>query len=379
MRHLLVTTFAAGALAVSSATAQAPVPSRPGPTPHVLLVVSSAGRDSGRTSPGFEQDELSQAWLLLTGNGYRVTIASPAGGAPQADRYDPAAEYNAAFLADPRALAQLRATRRTADVRAHDYDAVMLIGGKGAMFDLPRDTALARLVGAVHDRGGVVAAVCHGPAGLLRARTRDGRLLVAGRAMTGFTDEEEVVFGKEWLPRLPFKLEEEARRSGARWDESPMMMPKVVVDDRVVTGQNPYSTAAATEALIRALGGTPRERTRWRDEAAVHAAVELLALEPALARRRLAESRERLQIDLIGLLGYYQLQAAQATPDVARAVTLMELAGPYMAAPQITLGLAQGYARLGRTEEARVLAADVAERHARFAAQARTVLGALPR
>ncbi len=346
-------------------------------TNHVLLVISSAGRDSGRTHPGFEQDELSQAWLLFTRNGYRVTIASPTGGPVIADAFNPKSDYNAAFLADAEGVAQLAATRRTAGLRGSDFDALMVIGGKGAMFDLPLDTALARLAGEIYDQGGVVSAVCHGPAGLLRARTRDGRALVAGRRLTGFTNEEEAVFGKQWRERFAFLLEDEARRVGAQWEESPLMMPKVVVDGRLVTGQNPFSTSEATDAVIRALGKAPQARTRWRDEAAIYAATAMLAQEPAVARRAMAEQSKDLQVQLIGVLGYYQLQAATEASDVHRAVTLMELAAPYMPEPQITLGLARGYQRLGRMAEARALARDVAARHTEHAAEARAILADL--
>ncbi len=356
--------------------AQAPAAAAKGR--HVVLVVSSAGRDSGRTHPGFEMDELSQAWHVFARNGWTVTIASPAGGAVVADRFDPKAGYNAALLADSAAVKQLAATRRTAAVPARTVDAVFVVGGKGAMFDLPVDTALARLAGAVHDRGGVVAAVCHGPAGLLAARTRDGRPLLAGRAMTGFTNEEETVFGKKWRDRYPFLLEDEARRLGARWSEAPLMIPHVVVDDRVVTGQNPYGTADAAEAVIRAAGGTPVARTRWRDEASVHEAVALLALDDAVARRRLAARRDSVQVELIGLLGYYQLHTAATDADVRRATTLMEFAAPYMPGPELSLGLAQGYRRLGRIDAARALATAVAAEHAGHAAEARALLATLP-
>jgi hypothetical protein len=254
----------------------------------------------------------------------------------------------------------------------------MVIGGKGAMFDLPRDTVLARLAGALYDRGGVVSAVCHGPAGLLRARTRDGQWLMAGRAVTGYTNEEETVFGKQWRASFPFLLEDEARRIGARWEESPLMMPHVTVHDRLITGQNPFATPEASEAVLRVLGRTPVARARGKEEAAVYAARELLTQAPAVARRRLAEQYKTLQVEIIGLLGYYQLQAASTESDVQRATALMELASPYMPAPQLSLALASAYRRLGRSGEARAIAADVAARHTSHEKDARALLATLP-
>jgi putative intracellular protease/amidase len=364
-----------GAHASSLAAQAAPAAPR---TNHVVLVVSSAGRDSGRTHPGFEMSELSQAWLIFTRNGFRVTIASPTGGAVEPDKFDRQSEHNAAFVADKEAISQLAATRRTASLDAAEFDALMVIGGKGAMFDLPRDTALARLAGALYDRGGVVSAVCHGPAGLLRARTRDGQLLLAGRAVTGYTNEEETVFGKQWRASFPFLLEDEARRIGARWEESPLMMPHVTVHDRLITGQNPFGTPGASEAVIRVLGRTPVARTPWKEEAAVYAAQELLTQEPSVARRNLAAQYKAVQVEILGLLGYYQLQAATTDADVQRATFLMELASPYMPAPELSLALASAYRRLGRPGDARALATDVAARHKAHEKEARALLATLP-
>jgi putative intracellular protease/amidase len=369
----------ASLLSLTAALSVGGAQSAPTRTNHVVLVVSSAGRDSGRTHPGFEMDELAQVWLVMTRNGYRVTIASPSGGPVVADPFNPAIDHNAAFLADAQAVTQLAATRRTASLDAAEFDALMVIGGKGAMFDLPVDTALARVAGALYDRGGVVSAVCHGPAGLVRARTRDGRPLLAGRAMTGFTNEEETVFGSKWRSQFPFLLEDEARRIGARWEESPVMMPHVTVHERLVTGQNPFGTSEAAEAVVRVLGRNPVPRTRWKTEAAVFAARDFLAQEPAVARRAMASQWKTLQVEAIGMLGYYQLQVATTNSDVQRATTFMELASPYMPQPRLSLGLATAYQRLGRITEARALATDVATRHKDHEKDARALLASLPK
>lgn len=354
-----------------------PMLAQPTRTGAVVLVVSGAGADSGRTRPGFEMDELTQAYHLFTRNGFTVTIASPAGGAVQADKHDPALPYNATFLADSGAVRRLASTVRTSALRASDFDAIFVVGGKGAMFDLPRDTALARLAGRIYDRGGVVSAVCHGPAGLVRVRTADGKALLAGRAVTGFSNEEEQVFGKKWTSQFPFLLETEIRALGARWQEAPLMLPHVAVDGRLITGQNPYATAATVEAVMQALGRTPVTRAPWQDERTVNFAASALRRDPLTPRRELAAMHTELKVDLIGLIGYYQLQTASDTNAVRTALTLMELAAPYMPQPQISLGLADAYARLGRTSEARTMAQSVVARHPEMA-EARALLAKLP-
>lgn len=329
----------------------------------VLIVVSGEGRDRGKTRPGFEMDEFAQAWLIFRANGLEVEVASPRGGAVEADGYDAEEPFNARVLADADAVRMLADTRATAALRAEDYEAVYLVGGKGAMFDLPADAALRALLAQVHEGGGVVAAVCHGPAALAQVRLADGRSLVEGRALTGFTDEEEAIFGKRWAPEFPFALEAEMRERGARWSEAPLMMPHLVVDDRLITGQNPYSTTAVAEAIVRALGREPVAREPWRDERTMTLVQRLLAGDADAARAALAADLASYHVPLIGLLGYYQLQAAKDEAAVRDALAVMELAAPHMGEPQLRVGIADAHARLGDTVRAKTLLAQVLDTH----------------
>ncbi len=336
---------------------------RPAAADTVLIVVSGEGRDQGKTRPGFEMDEFAQAYLIFRDNGLAVQVASPRGGPVEADKFNAEEPFNARVLADPAATALLADTRATATLRAADYAAVYVVGGKGAMFDLPADAALRSLVGTMHDRGAVIAAVCHGPAALVDVRLADGSLLVSGRRMTGFTNAEEGVFGKRWAKEFPFLLETALRERGARWEQAPLMMPKLVVDDRLITGQNPYSTPAVAEAIVRATGRTPVARTPWRDEASMALVQRLLAGEGEAVKRELASNRTGYHDQLIGVLGYYQLQAAQDDAAVRDALAIMQLAAPYMSEPQLPLGIAQAHWRLGEVAQARSVLGKLLETH----------------
>jgi putative intracellular protease/amidase len=340
------------AAAVPARGAEAPV------VPKVLLVVSSEGRLDAKgevVRPGFEMDEFAQAWLVLRANGVQVDVASPAGGAVVADRYSRQDDTIQAMERDPDALAALAATRRLQDVPVGEHAAVFVMGGKGAMFDLPRDPALARLMAALHARGGVLAAVCHGSAALLAVEGEGGRALVQGRRLTGFTDEEEATFGKRWAQEYPFWIERRARELGAQWEEAAMMMPKLVVDDRLITGQNPFSTPMVADAVLRALGRTPQPRQPFREEASLQLVQQWLAGERAGAAALLAAEPHRYKADLIAMLGHYQHEAA--TDEAARraAVSVMELAAPHFKHPRFRLSLAKAHAALGAPQRSREL------------------------
>lgn len=298
------------------------------PASKVLIVVSSEGRDQGKTRPGFEMDEFAQAWLLLRANGLDVDVASPAGGPVEADRYNPKHDYNARLAADPEALAALRQTRATAGLKAGDYRAVLVMGGKGAMFDLPKDPGLQTLLREMDRKGAVIAAVCHGPAALAEVRRADGKPLVEGRRLTGFSNEEEQAFGKQWAAQFSWLLEDKLKAQGARWEEASLMMPKVVVDGQLITGQNPYSTTAMTEAVLRALGREPVARQHYKDEATMALAQQWLEGSESV-KAQLAATPEAYHTELLAALGVYQFKQASDDATRRQALSLMRLAEPH--------------------------------------------------
>ena len=240
------------------------------PRGRILAVVTSTAQlgDSGRRG-GYELTELARAYYTFVANGYEVDIASPRGGEPPMRTDDDMGAADFAFLNDRQARAKLAATVPLADVDASHYDAVFFAGGKGTMFDFPDDRTVARLVGSIYDAGGVVGAVCHGPAALLGVALDDGRPLLAGRSVTGFTNAEELFLIEDARQVFPFLLEDRLRQAGARFVEGPMYLDNTVVDGRLVTGQNPWSTWSVAEAMVRTLGHEPLARERGGDELAV--------------------------------------------------------------------------------------------------------------
>jgi putative intracellular protease/amidase len=351
MRIFLISWLLGAVLLLGSESQASPSASA---STRILLVVSGHGQDGGETRPGFEMDELAQAYAIFVDNGLGVDIASPVGGLVEADEYDASKPYNARMLADPRAMRLLADTRSLASVRAQDYAGIFIIGGKGAMFDLPRSAELRTLIARIWQGGGVVAAVCHGPAALVGVRLDAGRPLIAGRAVTGFSNEEEALFGERWMGEYPFQLEDALREGGGRFGEAEMMLPHLAVDGRLITGQNPFSTALAAEAVVRALGRAPVARTPWPDENGLTLVARFLAGERDPVRQALAAQPDAYDASIIGMYGAMRAQAAgDDLSRLADALALMELATPYFAHPRLQLAMADAERKLGRTSDAR--------------------------
>lgn len=237
----------------------------------ILAVVTSTSHfpDGGKKA-GFELTELARAYYVFLANGYEVDIASPRGGLPPMRRDDEdMVPADHAFLNDTGARRKLAASLRVADVDASRYAAVYFVGGKGTMFDFPDNPGIQRLVRQVYQSGGVIGAVCHGPAALLEVTLDDGKPLLRGRRVAAFSNAEELFLMEDARTRFPYLLQDRILQKGGRYVEGPMYLDNTVVDGRIVTGQNPWSTWSTAEAMVRALGHVPLTRAAGRDEQAV--------------------------------------------------------------------------------------------------------------
>jgi putative intracellular protease/amidase len=221
-------------------------------TKTILFVLTSHDRlgDTDEAT-GFYVPEAAHPWQVFTEAGHRVRMVSPRGGAAPrtgVDRSDPAQR---AFLDDPDVAAALADTLTPDQVDPADYDAIYFVGGHGTMWDFPGNEALARITAAIHEAGGVVSAVCHGPAGLLDVVLSDGGQLVDGRQVAAFTNAEEDAVGKTHI--VPFLLQTALEERGAKHSAAPDFESHVVVDERLVTGQNPASATGVAQAVVRIL------------------------------------------------------------------------------------------------------------------------------
>jgi putative intracellular protease/amidase len=222
----------------------------------VLFVLTSHDRKGDKPS-GFFLSEATHPYKVLTEAGHAIEFVSPQGGeAPvDPDGLDLKDEVNAAFWHDPALRGAIQNTRKASEVDASAYAAIFYVGGHAAMWDLPDNVELAQVASRIYTRGGVVGAVCHGPAGLLNVKLDTGAYLVAGKDVAAFTNDEERAVELDRV--IPFFLADRLAERGARHHPAPNWQPKVVISERLVTGQNPASASGVGQgvaALLRRVG-----------------------------------------------------------------------------------------------------------------------------
>jgi putative intracellular protease/amidase len=220
----------------------------------ILIVTTSHARmgETGKLT-GLWFEELATPYWVFRDAGAAVTLASIAGGSVPIDATSMEGEIAPSvtrFEADAEAMRQLGDSVPVDTLRAESFDAVFLPGGHGTMWDLPEDAGLVRLLEAAWAQGKIVSAVCHGPAGLVNVRDREGRPIVAGRRVSSFTDSEERAVGL--ADAVPFLLETRLVELGAIFEGAPDFQPKAVRDGQFVTGQNPSSSAEVARLVLEA-------------------------------------------------------------------------------------------------------------------------------
>lgn len=223
---------------------------------NILMVLTSHDRlgDTGKKT-GFWLEEFAAPYYVFADAGATLTLASPLGGQPPLDpKSDDAASQTDAthrFKADKDAQSALAATVKLSTLKASHFDAVFYPGGHGPLWDLAQDAASIALVDAMIAAGKPVAAVCHAPGVLQQARSPDGKPLVNGKNVTGFTNTEEAAAGLSEV--VPFLVEDMLKQHGAHFTKAADWQPHVVVDGLLITGQNPASSEPAAKALLAAL------------------------------------------------------------------------------------------------------------------------------
>ncbi|KJV41753.1 putative intracellular protease/amidase [Brevundimonas sp. UYEF29] len=222
----------------------------------ILLVLTSHDQlgDTGKKT-GFWLEELAAPYYALKDAGAEIVLASPKGGQPpldpKSDDPDAQTDDTRRFKADPEAQAALASTVVLASVKAEDFDAVFYPGGHGPLWDLANDADSIALIEAFAKADKPTGFVCHAPGVLKSVNGPDGKPLVNGRKVTGFTNSEEEAVGLTDV--VPFLVENVLTANGGDYSKGPDWGSYVLTDGKLVTGQNPGSSHAAAEALLKLL------------------------------------------------------------------------------------------------------------------------------
>jgi putative intracellular protease/amidase len=219
----------------------------------ILIVLTSHDRlgDTGKKT-GFWFDEFATPYYIFRDAGIVLTLASPEGGLPPVDPRSERPEGETAatirFRRDGYAQAELANARMLSGISARDHDAAFYPGGHGPLWDLANDPHSIALIETMFRTGRPLALVCHGPGALRYTMASNGRPLVAGKSVTGFSNLEEAAI--ELTDAVPFLVEDMLRNNGGNYCRKDKWQPYAVSDGDLITGQNPASSEAVAKALL---------------------------------------------------------------------------------------------------------------------------------
>lgn len=219
----------------------------------ILIVATSNAKlgDSGKET-GYWMSEVSHPWKVFSDAGYIVDFVSPLGGNCPVEGVDMNDPINKEFVESIKGQEKISHSMKPSEVDPKNYQAIFYAGGHGVMWDFPENKELAEIARDIYEQGGVVSAVCHGPAGLVNIKLSNGEYLIKGKHVNCFSDDEEKSIGLDGV--VPFLLESKLVERGAIYEKSDMFQPHVVSNERLITGQNPMSAKCVAEAVVMRLG-----------------------------------------------------------------------------------------------------------------------------
>ncbi|MDE0969816.1 MAG: type 1 glutamine amidotransferase domain-containing protein [Octadecabacter sp.] len=223
---------------------------------NILMVLTShdeLGNTGNKT--GFWLEEFAAPYFVFKDAGAKITLASPKGGQPpidpSSDSEDAQTDDTHRFKKDSDAQSLLATTLKLSNIKADGFDAIFYPGGHGPLWDLAENSDSKRLIEAFAAANRPVGAVCHAPAVFRHTMGTDGNPLVSGRRVTGFTNTEEDAVGLTDV--VPFSVEDMLKANGGAYEKGNDWASFVLQDGKLVTGQNPASSAEAAHEMLALL------------------------------------------------------------------------------------------------------------------------------
>jgi len=213
----------------------------------ILIIVTGASKMTSGDKTGVWLEEFAVPYMKFKKEGFKVTVATINGGVVPIDP----ASADGAKAEWKEAIEALKNATKLDSIEPAKYAAVYMPGGHGAMFDLAEDSVVKTTLAKFADAGKVVSAVCHGPASLVGVKLKNGKYLVEGKKLTSFTNSEEDEVKKS--DKMPFMLESKLIEQGATFQAKGNWADNVVVDGKLITGQNPSASASIADAIIKSI------------------------------------------------------------------------------------------------------------------------------
>ena len=219
----------------------------------ILFVLTSHDQlgDTGKKT-GFWIEEFAAPYYALLDKGAEITVATPKGGQapidPSSDSEDAQTKDTKRYKEDKDAQSVINNTKKLADVNASDFDAVFYPGGHGPLWDLANDATSIKLIETFNEQEKPIAFVCHAPAALKGVKGKDGKALVNGKKVTGFTNSEEAAV--QLTEVVPFLVEDMLQENGGIYSKKEDWNPYAVEDGLLITGQNPASSTLVAKLLL---------------------------------------------------------------------------------------------------------------------------------
>ncbi|KZT72517.1 class I glutamine amidotransferase-like protein, partial [Daedalea quercina L-15889] len=219
----------------------------------ILFVFTSCSKTLTGGNTGWYLPEAAHPYYVLEKH-HTIDFAAPNGPNPPVDENSVHMfkdDESQQFLKDETVVKKFAEAKKLSEVAASQYDAIFYVGGHGPVIDLASDRENIKLANQFWRSGKITSAVCHGPAALVGVTDEAGNSIFKGRAATSFTNEEEIKV--DAVKAIPFLVEDRLKSLGAKFEKTEPFGAKVIVDGKLITGQNPASAKGVGEAIQAAL------------------------------------------------------------------------------------------------------------------------------
>lgn len=218
----------------------------------ILVVLTNRDHFDDGEKTGLWLSEVAEFVYEVTDKGFRVDYVSSEGGRVEIDPRSLKKQYTdkdtlLIYESDDFKERALKNSLRPSEINADEYMAIYYTGGHGVLWDFPDNGELRGLASDIYENGGYVCSVCHGIAGILNIRDKNGKYLIEGKKITGFTNAEELLSGKSG--KVPFRTEDEAVKRGCIFRKKLPFTSFAIKDGKLITGQNPMSGRAVAKLL----------------------------------------------------------------------------------------------------------------------------------